>query len=346
MAQSSGSKERASDDTIVGKPGVSINFDAIKNHCNRAPSSRSAVFLTVDTGYFCHALFVIEAIARSNPRHDFDFCIVTTDILPDHKLLDRHEVRVCRLALGAAFASLPSSERISVASYLRLFVPRVFQDEYDRLLYLDSDIVYRRGDISALIQSDLGGRPIAGVREPSQLRRKNFTPDDMTGLGLGFFKMMNAGVQLIDTRAFNALEVGERAIELAFSKPDKMLAYDQTALNAVLHGDFAELSPVWNWLYGFRTIYYTELYDPAIIHFAGRRKPWNHLNGEFPIKYSNLYRDFYGEHFPEKLAAMPASAKPSQVKLRHLRYFIKHIVDLGRFLPEMDEFKGDFDIKH
>jgi len=317
----------------------------VKAEFSRAALCDSAVFLTVDAGYLCHALFTIDQLAKGHPERDFDFCIVTTDDLPPHDLIDRHNVRICRLATGSIAQDVPATARIPMAAYLRFYCARVLGADYARILYLDADLIYRRGNIAQLLRVDLGNHAIAGVREPVQFRRKNFIPKDMKGLGFGFFLSMNAGVQLIDTKAYNAARIGERAIELAVSRPEKMLAYDQTALNAVLQGKWAELPPCWNWLYGFRTLYYTELFDPAILHFTGRRKPWNHLNGEFPVKYANLYRAFYRAHFPEKLALMPPSAKPSQAKLRHLRYFIKHIIDLPRFVPQMDRFEDDFDIK-
>ena len=87
---------------------------------------------------------------------------------------------------------------------------------------------------------------------------------------------------------------------------------------------------------------FTEPSDPAILHFVGRRKPWSHLNGEFPVKYANACRVFFRDHFPERFASMPAAQSPSQVRLRHMRYFLVPIIGLRRVGPAMDRFSDDF----
>jgi len=42
---------------------------------------------------------------------------------------------------------------------------------------------------------------------------------------------------------------------------------------------------------------------------------------------------------------MPICARPSTIKRGHLRYSVKHITDLRRFVTKMDRFDEDFDIK-
>ena len=312
---------------------------------SRPAAADKAVFLTIDSNYLAFALFTIDQIARSHPHRDFDFCILTTSDLAPHPLIDRYAVRICKLDAASITLDFPSSDLIPIAAYLRFYAARALCDDYRRILYLDADLFLRRGDLSRLMDIDLGDHPLAGARDPVQFRRANHVPKDMKSMGFGYFRYLSAGVQLIDTKRYNDLRIGERAVEIAVDRPAQMMAYDQTAINAVLQGGFAELPPVWNWLYGFRTIYYTELFNPAILHFAGRRKPWNHLNGEFPAQYANAYRAFFRDHFPERMAAMPPSGAPSAVRLRHLRYFLAHINGLRHFVPAMDRFRDDFDIR-
>ncbi len=63
------------------------------------------------------------------------------------------------------------------------------------------------------------------------------------------------------------------------------------------------------------------------------------------MKWGSLYPAFFRQHFPAMYQAMPANQPPSNAKRGHLRYFIKHALDLRRFVPETNRFKHDFDIK-
>lgn len=318
--------------------GNEINF-------SRDAKFANTIVLTADNNYVPYALFFIDQIANAHPDRDFDFCLLTQDDIAPHPLIDQHCIRICKFNNLAIAEKLPSLENIPIATFFRIFAPGSLGNDYRRILYLDCDMFYLRGDLSKLLNIDMGRHALAGARDPIQFRRKNYVPKDMRGLGLGYFKYISAGLLVIDTALFNTREIGNAVMNLVLEKPEKMAVLDQTALNAILQGDWAELPPTWNWLYNFRTIYYTELFDPAILHFVGRRKPWKHLNGEYPAKYSNAYRAFFKENFPSMYEAMPPCAKPSSIKLGHLRYFIKHIIDLPRFVPQMDRFENDFDIK-
>lgn len=307
-------------------------------------SARHVICVTIDGNYLPYGLFVLDQIAALHPApRDFDLCIVTTGPLPDHPLTHDLGVRICTLR-SDALSGFPRNTHIPVATFMRLHCARALVD-YDRILYLDCDLFIRRGDFEALLNVDMGPHPVARARDPFQFRHPNRIPKDMKKLGLGAFKYLSAGVQLIDTKRYNELEIGEQALAMGKARPDDLLTLDQSAINAVLQGGFGELPPGWNWLYGFRTIYFTELYDPPILHFAGRRKPWNTLNGEFPERYSAVYRAFFNTHFPELAAAMPPFTPPSKNRKAHLRYLFNHINGLRTLLPAFDQFTHDLDIK-
>jgi len=323
----------------------------VKPSGNKIEFSRDATFantivLAADNNFVPYALFFIDQIANAHPDRDFDFCLLTQDDIAPHQLIDKHGIRICKFTHIEMESHLPKSGHISTAAFLRIFAPEFLVADYKRMLYLDCDMFYRRGDLSKLITADIGDHAVAAARDPIQYRRKNHTPKDMRDLGLGYFRFLSSGLMLIDIERFNAAGYAEKMIGLAVElAAGDQVFLDQSIINAVLKGDWAELPLTWNWLYNFRSIYYTELFDPAILHFVGRRKAWNHLNGEYPAKYADAYRAFFKQHFPAMYQAMPASQPPSNAKRGHLRYFIKHALDLRRFVPEMDRFKHDFDIK-
>jgi len=318
---------------------------------NRIEFSRNAkhantIVMAADQNFVPYALFFINQIAAAHPDRDFDFCLLTQDDIAPHPLIETHDVRICKFTHIELEAKLPAQGHISIAAFLRIFAPEFLAADYARMLYLDCDMFYLRGDLSKLITADIGDHAVAACRDPIQFRRNHHTPKDMADLGLGYFRFLNSGLLLIDTARFNAQRLGQKMSDLILQLAGGEKTYlDQSIINATLKGDWAELPLIWNWHYNFRTIYYTELFNPAILHFVGRRKAWNHLNGEYPAKYSNAYRAFFKNHFPDLYKAMPACAPPSSNLRGHLRYFIKHITDLRRFVPKMDRFEHDYDIK-
>ena len=307
-------------------------------------TARHVICVTIDGGYLPYGLFVLDQIAALHPApRSFDLCIVTTGPLPDHPLIDSLGVRICTLR-DDALSGFPRNTHIPVATFMRLHCARALVD-YDRILYLDCDLFIRRGDFEALLAIDMGDHPVAGARDPFQFRHPNRIPKDIKKLGMGPFKYLSAGVQLIDTKRYNDLEIGEKTMALGRARANDLLTLDQTAINAILQGGFAELPPIWNFLYGFRTLYFAELYDPPILHFAGRRKPWNTLNGYFPERYSRAYRAYFDAHFPDLAAKMPPYRGPSTNKREHLRFLLNHINGLRKLVPAFDQFTHDLDVK-
>jgi len=318
--------------------GNRIEFSRDANHAN-------TIVMAADQNFVPYALFFIDQIAQAHPDRDFDFCLLTQDDIAPHPLIEAHDVRICKFTHIGIEAKLPAQGHISIAAFLRIFAPEFLAADYARMLYLDCDMFYLRGDLSKLLSIDMGDHAVAACRDPIQFRRNHHTPKDMAALGLGYFRFLNSGLLLIDTARFNAQGLGQKMSDLILKLAGGEKTYlDQSIINATLKGDWAELPLVWNWHYNFRTIYYTELFNPAILHFVGRRKAWNHLNGEYPAKYSDAYRAFFKLHFPDLFKAMPPCAPPSSNLRGHLRYFIKHITDLRRFVPKMDRFKHDYDI--
>src|SRR5690606_29239989 len=122
---------------------------------------------------------------------------------------------------------------------------------YDRLLYLDCDLTIH-GDVGALFSLDMSGYSLAAVPagrisagiEPSRLaaQLRHFGALGMTPP----YRYFNAGVLLIDVVTWNRRGIGELALSFIRENPELCELPDEDALNAVLDGDFMELSPVWN----------------------------------------------------------------------------------------------------
>jgi len=305
---------------------------------------KKAVFLSVDENYFPFAMFVADRLHRLNPERDFDICIVGTEDFADHPLIQEIGVRICRLEV-AATPNLPTGKRLSQAAYLRLLAPAALADDYQRLLYLDADMMPLRGDYSALLDVDLGGHAIGAVLDDNQMRKPDRIPADFKKLGLSHQKYLNSGLLLIDTAKFNDRNIGEQAMALAAEHPEAMLFHDQSALNAVLLGGWAELSNVWNFQIWQKSLYFSIHFNPANLHFIASQKPWASRRGIYPAWILALYREFFKNHFPQKFREMEGLPLPEQKRRTHMLLLALHAVNFRRYIPNATRFADDMDVK-
>jgi lipopolysaccharide biosynthesis glycosyltransferase len=185
---------------------------------------------------------------------------------------------------GLAFPRLHATKavrgRLSPATLIRLLLPGLLAERYDRVLYLDADTEIC-GDPAPLFGLDLAGRVLAAA--PAARSTERLSPAEMQQRAAHFqalgmtepYRYFNDGVMLIDVARWNAGGVGERALDFIERNPALCRLPDEDALNALLDGQIADLSPVWN----FRSNMMLsprgeELVAPVIRHYDGLHKPW------------------------------------------------------------------------
>ncbi len=268
-----------------------------------ARHSRAVVF-NCDDGYLPFAVCAANAIDRAvrarGDERDFDICIVSAtgfDPLPES--LDSLDLRTGQFdGLDDMFTGPGFDSSKTVDYYARLALPGLLADDYDRILYLDSDIFVQGGDFSALMSIDLAGRPLAAVRDNMQWRTPERRPASMKRNRTDPVRYLNSGMLLIDTAAWSDLDMLPRMLELGSREEAGPLA-DQDVLNVVLNGEWAELSPVWNWQYTWASRFVEAMQTANIVHFIGPRKPWRDAQGQLPQKFIRTMAAFQSEHWPD-----------------------------------------------
>jgi lipopolysaccharide biosynthesis glycosyltransferase len=302
---------------------------------------RKAVFVCCDKSFTKFAAFLIDQIIARHPKAEFDICLCSEKDIVLPKSLAHLPIRHCQVEMPEIIQGAPGSDRINTASYLRLFLPTAFASDYDRMLYLDADIFLAGGDLSRLLDVELlADHPIAAVRTSHQRNKLRRHMPEFKLLGLPAVPYFNAGVLLIDVPRWEKSGSLERALKIIREHSDALAMHDQSVLNLVFRGRWSELSVDWNWMYSGRFSYMIEACDPFLIHFAGRIKPWNTLNGEFPPKYPNAYRNFFLQHYPDDAAQMPVPKSIFAAPKFHKKALLKQWYDFNRFMPYMMRF-GD-----
>lgn len=314
-----------------------------------APSGEArhakAVYLCADERFYPYALFVIDQIASKLPNRDFDLVILSPEPLPDHPLIATHAVRLVSVDLAGMRDQLHTDSRIPLAAYLRILAPDLFADQYRRLLYLDCDMFYQRGDLSTLLDLDMKGHAIAAVRDLPQMRKPHRVPKDFQILNLPQTRYFNSGVLLIDVAQWRSEQVAQRAIAFAAEAGEKLTMHDQTALNAVFMGKWLELNPVWNFIFTHQTMYFTAMFDICFYHFAGRRKPFKGNYGGIPIRFTQPYRDFFTRHWPSALETTHDGLNINRKWYLHIFVLLLHLRNVRRFLRHEAEWRSDWDTR-
>ena len=297
-----------------------------------------------DEGYAPYALMAAERIAALHPGRDFDICLCSDGPLAVPASLAQLGVRVCRVATGGAFAGLRLDAGRTEVVYLRLALPAAFAGEYARLLYYDADIVVQSGDFAALMGVDLGGHVLGAVRDNTQWRSPGRRPEQFRRLGIGGAPYFNAGMLLIDVGRWNDSDLMGACVAFGRQHREKMIRHDQNLLNGTLRGDWAELSPVWNWQYTRSTMLFEAMEDAHVVHFINPKKPWSHAGGQLPPRFRAACRAFLAAHYPERPQIGPDKHAMHQNRSYMRGVLTRHLLAMGRFCDYLDRFETDLSV--
>lgn len=243
--------------------------------------------LAGDEAYVRPMGVAVSTVTRSAPGERFRFLVCGNR-------LDDPSVSFLRRAAAPNFldvAALPESwtrdlpvDPFPAEMFARLFVDKLVPATTRRVLYLDADVLVRRS-VAPLFEIDLrdcviaaspiGERPVTAESGWPRTRKQDVA-DVLRSHGAPAAALQfNSGVMVIDVDRWAEMEIPKAVAGLA-----ARLAYgDQTYLNAILWDKWLPLSKAWN---GKES-------DGFILHFAGRRKPWNpdYYDNEFAREYEN-----------------------------------------------------------
>ncbi len=244
---------------------------------------RKAVALAIDRDFLGPAMLAAAQVLRHAPRRDFDLIVASTAPLPIPPRLTEAGVRNLVIDVGAEMHDRGLKVRhLSQAAYLRLWLPATLAGRYERLLYLDGDVYCTGGDLSRLMDTPIGPHALAAVLDKEQW----LTPDepvlDFAHYNVPLTCYFNSGVLLLDIPRFNEAKLFDRFMARHDQGVESQF-HDQGILNLILEGNYAQLSPVWNWQWAHLYPAFTRLARPFLLHLSGLPKPWH--AGEYRTRY-------------------------------------------------------------
>ena len=204
--------------------------------------------------------------------------------------------------LSGVAKRLPLRDYYSKTTYFRMFIADMFP-QHDKAIYIDSDTIVQ-GNVAALFDTDLGDAWLGACHEQSMVQ------DDIYGtyaervVGVSRHSFFNAGLLLLNCRAFREFDVLGKFIEL-LGTYDFVVTQDEDYLNLICKDRVHWLDQRWNTEVEGTIPYLIE--EAHVIHYIMFNKPWHYENCRFGDIYWRYAEktSVYGM-MKEELAALEA----------------------------------------
>lgn len=303
----------------------------IEHVSSRPAQHRNAILLCADQKFLAYGALSIARIRHLMPDLDADICLASTASLDLPDILASLDVRRVILEISEDTKYFPISDIFPIETYLRCFATQALASDYDRILYLDCDVIADQPDLMDVFSLEMvGNTPLAAVRDVAQLKDPLAPMPEMETLGIPVFPYLNSGVLLIDTKRWLEQDVFGRVMQTIRDAPHALHYFDQSALNLTLKGSWTEMSHHWNWMTQTKMAGYLRWDKPSLIHFIGPEKPWLAITFWLPQRWRTFYDQNLLTHFqiapPDRNA--PGLRRKSKASifwgnLRNLRHILR-----------------------
>ena len=280
---------------------------------------RTAYCFTPDRAFFTPAVRAIASLVEAEPNVEREIFLVCEpdDVAPRFDKLAaalRERIRLLTLDFKRFDTNLAGRGRFSRAVFRRLFLDEILPSQFERIVTVDSDMLIVRDRLERLEGFDLGGRPLAAAYDMIFLM--DFKGDALSrqfqrsrrSLGLPLdTPYFNAGLMAIDRAAWRAEKLTERVTKALRDEPELYPFMEQDALNAALKGNFAPLSPRFNFMGDFFLLDLERRLEPIVLHFVNAPKPWELGSWRGEARFAENYRAWFAASPWPNLAQAPAT---------------------------------------
>ena len=284
---------------VFDKPIVPVVFAADDNYVPQLTTTVYSAMKNADPSYFYDVVVLQRNIAWDKQERLRDF----------FKQFPNMSLRFTNVERELSGHDLSTNNaHISIETYYRFLIQKLLPF-YDKVLYLDSDIVIN-GDIAKLYNTDLQGKLLGAIRDIDFLANLNVKHGKRMGYAKNVLKMKNpydyfqAGVLVLNTKAMRERYTIRQW--LTYASNPAFVYNDQDVLNAHCEGEVLYLPWEWNVVHdcGGRVgnlfvqapndiydAYMRSRNNPQIIHYAGFQKPWTDPDCDFASIYWRYARE-------------------------------------------------------
>src|SRR5271156_152394 len=266
---------------------------------------KTAPCFTPDRAFFRPAVFTAASLIGQGDADAFDIFIVCEPggVAPGFERLGprlRGRINLLTLDFTRYADGLAGKGRFSRAVFRRLFLDQILPESYPRLIAMDADMRVARPGLGRLADIDLEGHPLAAAFDMiylmdykgGALAKRFQTYRRSLGLDLET-PYFNAGLMVIDRMAWREQNLAARAARALRETPDRFAFMEQSALNSLIAGRFAPLSPRCNFMGDFFLTGLESSIRPILLHFVNSPKPWHYAEWRGEARFARAYRDWF-----------------------------------------------------
>lgn len=241
------------------------------------------VFITDSNFIMQTSVAMISLIENKENSTIYDIYVLASECQSeDIKIMKEIELQRCFLTIipvtTEKYSDINQLAHIPIACLLKFDICNIIR-EYDKIIYLDGDIIIRE-DLGQLYSIELGDDCLGGVLEPSCIGKD--------------FRRINAGILLMNLKRMRDEGLSEILIQTRRTLGDRG-SMDQQTMNLVLKNRISFLPVKYNCMVAnyvgsqhinysineINSLYHTSygnikelIDDSAIIHYATGFKPW------------------------------------------------------------------------
>ena len=270
-----------------------------------------------DDNYLIPACIMLESLMKTNKDCRFIAHTFSDDLSEKsiEKLKSTIEAGRSELVLhvlpGHAkelIQNAPTLRHISIATYYRLFLPYVIDENIGKVLYLDCDILVR-GSVEELFKETDPGIIITGASDINE-------EDHADRVGVDVY--VNTGVltmDMIGIRKMYTMESMMKEIARIMAQPIKIILGDQDIINLLFMGHIEKVSNKYNFQRLIHKAYCLKnpslVKETVIAHFITGDKPWNN---DYLMVYAREYYSYLRKYLTVSQRLAWWSGKPKGVK--------------------------------
>lgn len=238
----------------------------------------------IDDNYVQHAAVMLMSLSQNNLNYSFDVYILSLNVCKTSKeklesLFVKSNLKIHFIDINESMLDtfpIRETDYLSIACYLRLFLPVVLPKSVDKILYLDSDIIVN-SCIVDLLDIDIMDYYAAACLDLDQTNCNRLCYSTK----LGYY---NSGVFMFNIAQIRTFDFMDLVLDFINNTSTELKYHDQDLLNVLLKGKIKTLEHKWNML----ECYYLDkskickfedikrgLEDTKIIHFSSAFKPWS-----------------------------------------------------------------------
>ena len=235
------------------------------------------IFFAINNAYATQLCVCIVSILENNKNEQFHFHILSRDISEKSKK-DIQNIRKKYKNWDISYYSPDEAlfnnfklniEHITIETYFRYIIAELMPN-LDKCLYLDADLIVN-GSLSGLWNTPLDDCYCAGIKDlyiehcghKDSIR---FADSDL---------YINAGVLLLNLAKIRQNGMGQQLFDNTEKLADIISYQDQDIINITFKGKIKEIDSIYNFTAENVKKEKGKRKQAVIVHYTGRRKPWN-----------------------------------------------------------------------